>query len=482
MCSECWRQLTDFDHFQNTILLAQSVLNKTSHDKPENLVITPDEISAADNENDKPLISVKEEFRIDKKKPLIKVKQEFHIRDINENAVNNANDSSLPCHKENSDFTQPGHEAYAGGYEGYDNYDDCDEPVSMFPASLVDVIIGPNDSLLEETSIIADGDNNITTSDHTSGRKRRSTVDDLDQYIANALPTLACPICHEVARTFLLLTKHFKSHHPEEKCYIQCCKRTFYTRSAIVVHVRRNHPVPSNESADKTQLIKEQNPQQNKGAALEEKQTSSSLVVSPPKSSSKGYKDLDDTIAQFKPNLDCVICQGQYSTFTKLLKHFQHEHPEAKFYAECCGEKFEQRREMADHMQRHLNPDAFKCEQCSRTYSTSRHLYRHVYYSHTKKSAGGGAGGGDREKSNTAGDREKTTTTTGGGEQRVKSALFKCSECDKTFMRQASLKQHMATHAEDNKKNLCIFCNETFPDTTVLFTHVKSVHMQDSEA
>ncbi|XP_073819684.1 uncharacterized protein [Musca autumnalis] len=299
---------------------------------------------------------------------------------------------------------------------------------------------------------------------YTENFRNRTPSEQLDQYITKWRATLNCPLCSAVCVNVANLGEHFKDNHPQEKMHIECCQRKLFTRSSIAEHARV-HLDPntfkceicgrvcnSSKALLKHKLSKHKEANGN-GAAdggvggggmagVKPESTNKSKI------SKKSAKELDEIIARWKPNLECVVCYGQFPSYTHLQHHFQFEHPQSPFYIECCQQKLEQRWHAADHMQLHLDPNAFKCQLCNRAYSSSRHLYRHMYYTHSMRA------GGNNVKSPTC---------------------HKCPICEKSFKARRCLQEHIATHTGQELYR-CLYCNETFRYSSSLYTHLKSIH------
>lgn len=93
-------------------------------------------------------------------------------------------------------------------------------------------------------------------------------------------------------------------------------------------------------------------------------------------------KDLDAVIAQWSPNLECVICKQYLPNFTTLAKHFHDIHPKERCHVQCCHRKFYLRCKLEEHARLHLNPEAFKCEMCDSCHFSRNALYLHLRSMH----------------------------------------------------------------------------------------------------
>ncbi|XP_064542618.1 transcription factor grauzone [Drosophila montana] len=152
----------------------------------------------------------------------------------------------------------------------------------------------------------------------------------------------------------------------------------------------------------------------------------------------KSMLEIDEKIAQHM-RLTCSICHEGQETFLLLCKHMMQVH-HRKGYAVCCNKKFYKRSFLTDHIDRHSNPEKFKCELCDRTFADKQCLRNHELLKHQP-------------------DEQKK---------------FMCEHCPKRYTKQYLLDQHRIIHKERNVP--CDICERRFPNVSMLCTHVKMVH------
>ncbi|KAH8260976.1 hypothetical protein KR044_001317 [Drosophila immigrans] len=152
----------------------------------------------------------------------------------------------------------------------------------------------------------------------------------------------------------------------------------------------------------------------------------------------KSMVEIDEKIAQHM-RLTCSICHEGQETFLLLCKHMQQLH-HRKGYAVCCNKKFYKRSFLTDHIDRHANPEKFKCNLCGRTFADKQCLRNHELLKHQP-------------------EEEKT---------------FMCEHCPKRYTKQYLLDQHRIIHKERTVP--CDLCDRRFPNFSMLCTHVKMVH------
>ncbi|XP_030373782.1 transcription factor grauzone [Scaptodrosophila lebanonensis] len=152
----------------------------------------------------------------------------------------------------------------------------------------------------------------------------------------------------------------------------------------------------------------------------------------------KSMLEIDMKIAQHM-RLSCDICHEGQETFLLLCKHMLQVH-KRKGYATCCNKKFYKRSFLTDHIDRHIDPDKFKCDLCGKTFADKQCLRNHELLKHQP-------------------DEEKT---------------FKCEHCPKRYTKQYLLDQHRIIHQERTLP--CEICDRRFPNISLLSTHIKIVH------
>ncbi|KAH8290645.1 hypothetical protein KR054_004753 [Drosophila jambulina] len=148
--------------------------------------------------------------------------------------------------------------------------------------------------------------------------------------------------------------------------------------------------------------------------------------------------DIDAKISAHM-RLTCDVCHEGQETFLLLCKHMMQEH-HRKGYAICCNKKFYKRSFLTDHIDRHADPEKFKCTQCDKRFADKQCLRNHELLKHQP-------------------EEEKT---------------FMCEQCPKRYTKQYLLDQHRVIHKERNV--VCDICERRFPNQSLLCTHVKMVH------
>ncbi|EAT39664.1 AAEL008551-PA [Aedes aegypti] len=88
-----------------------------------------------------------------------------------------------------------------------------------------------------------------------------------------------------------------------------------------------------------------------------------------------------DKYAAKHVTLECSFCAVKFPTFDRLQTHSKKAHKKQTTVL-CCGKKFCQRGRFYDHIQVHLNPNQFQCDQCDKRCPSSEALKSHVDIKH----------------------------------------------------------------------------------------------------
>ncbi|XP_058828726.1 zinc finger protein 558-like [Topomyia yanbarensis] len=175
-----------------------------------------------------------------------------------------------------------------------------------------------------------------------------------------------------------------------------------------------------------------------------------------------GLSDEDMVLQHF--NLACDLCAKPLEDFTDLREHFKDVH-EQLGYINCCNKKIFKKCWMVEHLQVHLNPDAFHCVLCKKSYSSSRVLKDHIKEVHAT----------DEKRllqcdvclKRFASKRHLNAHST------MAHGSYPCPQCAKVLASQGSLKHHIFTQHGEGQQFICDICARVFRSKRCLETHVK---------
>ncbi|XP_029733262.2 transcription factor grauzone [Aedes albopictus] len=301
-------------------------------------------------------------------------------------------------------------------------------------------------------------------------RLKKAELAEIQEYVSKNM-VLTCDTCWERSDTFDDLQKHSKEKHGK-RAIIRCCESKLANSYRFVDHVRF-HMNPErfkcsqcekkclNRDALRRHVQKFHTPEDEKKYHCEvcftKFSTRKALMRHSKVHEEFDPKEGDGTrkrkfverakrdaenekmIAEFI-NLECDSCNKKFDTFLILQKHSMLEHKKLS-YVFCCGQRFNKKPRLVDHVHFHLNPTKFQCKVCQRKLPHTESLRRHMDRNHS--------------------DEAKT---------------FKCSMCPKMFTHKKFLSIHERWH---NRRWHCGICDRRFICEAILKQHHKSVHTKE---
>lgn len=212
-----------------------------------------------------------------------------------------------------------------------------------------------------------------------------------DELISRWRPDLQCELCSEHFPSFTLLKKHARRQHPNNEFYISCCERKLKFRCQIEDHAS----IHIDSSSFKCNLcgkcfLNGNNLQRHKRDShsyihddiIPQENNLPDATLTQTRNARKSFKELDEVIAKWRPQLKCLVCEEICVSFTHLSDHYSLKHLDKELYIECCGRKLSSRALAARHAKRHLYPDMFTCEVCGRSYTRDFKLRDHMRLEH----------------------------------------------------------------------------------------------------
>ncbi|GAB0094665.1 hypothetical protein DMENIID0001_099870 [Sergentomyia squamirostris] len=140
--------------------------------------------------------------------------------------------------------------------------------------------------------------------------------------------------------------------------------------------------------------------------------------------------------------MDCNICEKSFVKLRDLEIHYRKIH-NRKGYVVCCNVKFNRPSKILEHLDLHMNPEAFKCDECGKSFKNKEGLRFHKSNSHTP----------------------------------AELHKYKCTVCGKTFMSLKRFKKHKYVHiSEEEKSHICPHCSKAFAYESNLSSHIRHMH------
>lgn len=155
-----------------------------------------------------------------------------------------------------------------------------------------------------------------------------------------------------------------------------------------------------------------------------------------------GHLDAEQRVAEYF-RMNCDLCGEQLNSLRNVTSHFTKKHKRDRGYLICfCKKKAKVRRAVIEHVQWHMNPNMFQCDECCRNFNEKRALRKHKE-----------------------------------GHKVREEDLFCCTVCEKRFVTQGLLTQHVfRVHPPDNQRFTCDICEKVFKIKVILEAHMKYKH------
>ncbi|XP_058463728.1 transcription factor grauzone-like [Malaya genurostris] len=177
-----------------------------------------------------------------------------------------------------------------------------------------------------------------------------------------------------------------------------------------------------------------------------------------------GTKLSDEDMVLKHFNLACDLCGKALVDFIELREHFRDVH-EQLGYINCCNKKIFKKCWMVEHLQVHLNPDAFHCSICKKSYSSSRVLKDHIKEVHATAE--------NRSLQCNVCLKRFASKRHLNAHSTMAHGSFPCPQCNKVLASQGSLKHHIFTQHGEGQQFICDICARVFRSKRCLETHVK---------
>lgn len=174
-------------------------------------------------------------------------------------------------------------------------------------------------------------------------------------------------------------------------------------------------------------------------------------------------------------NMNCNLCGQPFANIVEANEHFRSSHAQPG-YLMCCDRKFYARYTALEHIELHLDPDAFRCAPCERTFASKATLRVHLdTHQHdppaaTETAASSVVASTSNVRTDANGDDANTNDTdttskasNSPARQMKTTPLHRCDHCAQTFAKGAQLTRHRRKkHGESLRPKLfgCEVCGK----------------------
>uniref|UniRef100_A0A182MNF0 DNA repair protein REV1 n=1 Tax=Anopheles culicifacies TaxID=139723 RepID=A0A182MNF0_9DIPT len=162
--------------------------------------------------------------------------------------------------------------------------------------------------------------------------------------------------------------------------------------------------------------------------------------------------------------LTCDLCTESLKDFADLHKHYKLVH-KVTGYLRCCNRAIYKKCWMIEHLQLHLNPDAFRCEQCAKSYSSSKVLKEHLKEVHAPET--------ERSFPCTSCGKAFVSRAHLNAHVMVAHGTVPCPQCKKVLSSQGSLRKHLVAVHGEGEKHVCEVCARVFRSKQCFDAHLK---------
>lgn len=147
------------------------------------------------------------------------------------------------------------------------------------------------------------------------------------------------------------------------------------------------------------------------------------------------HEDLTKQIAAYaSSDLTCDSCEATFVSLGEARRHYLQAHNIRKGYIKCCKIRLKTRGHIIEHIQWHINPETFKCQQCNKIFKNNERLKIHAV-------------------------RHEPET----------NRKFKCTKCSKRFQRKYILTTHMKTvHSATEQSFECDICKRKYASSSTV--------------
>lgn len=198
------------------------------------------------------------------------------------------------------------------------------------------------------------------------------------------------------------------------------------------------------------------------------------------------HKRIHEDVRPFK----CTTCGHAFITAGALSFHMKkHNNTMPQCPCQYCGKVFDRSGALVEHVRLHTGEKPFDCDICSQNFRTKRHLRQHKASHLTLKEYPCDTCGMNFERSSEVISHKRKVHSDIGDEifafgntkslktsDVAQKATINCYLCDKAFVSQANLNQHIQNHSLYPDSFECDICGSKIKKKKDLLDHMKHTH------
>uniref|UniRef100_A0A1B0G8E0 C2H2-type domain-containing protein n=1 Tax=Glossina morsitans morsitans TaxID=37546 RepID=A0A1B0G8E0_GLOMM len=303
---------------------------------------------------------------------------------------------------------------------------------------------------------------------------KNSCSPEYDAFISEWKRDLDCVICNNSLPNFTILRTHFRQEHPDQKCYVVCCKHKLYDRFQLVEHIRL-HIDPNTfkcevcgkcatNSRNLKKHMREMHSDDKNERQFECNVCSKRFAR---KAILKAHMDIHAT--GNKDHL-CKVCGKGFVLLSRLRIHERSVH-DAIRVCDQCGKKIAGKYALKQHLLEHsgIIKPTWSCDQCDAKLNSHYSLKRHKEIKHND--------GSTLYICSECGKCSTSVHALRNHKKNVHQTIrkYKCNICDKAFKIALTLREHMASHTGEELYK-CPHCPKTFKVSSNMHHHRKKFH------
>ncbi|XP_058978298.1 zinc finger protein 888-like [Musca domestica] len=362
--------------------------------------------------------------------------------------------------EETQDPTSNGHNFN----ESQDEWDEFSQPTALGPPAAYKYDSPDDDELANSGHFSTNTPRSTKTFSYRNHLKRPQTLEEYDDLIAKWRPSLECRICKANCNRFRQLQLHFSEHHPDEECYVQCCRLQLRYRYEFEKHIYY-HRVEGAYKCDICYAIFTQL----SGLDRHHSRYHRPGPIDAEVETLKCHKCGKEFREKFKCRVHQNYCEGGQAEgprpitcpdcgksfkCKKILRTHRIQYHRENAVSQChiCDKILSCPANLRYHLLCHGSERKYACTVCHKTFKDANRRREHIRALHVEEY---------KEHLKKKFELRKNK---------------KCDQCDKVYRTSTALKEHKAQHEGITALYKCKYCTKSYKYSSNMAAHVQRVH------